>query len=191
MGLAEFITIALNMAVFLKDYPLIISIILLLTQLTRNLQYCKAAAFFRIKSFKKNINFDPNTLYTKRPVIEFSPICFVQKQENVELFVKSIQDFVDSKIIDRVHLITYNFVPLTNIDIYFIRSIEKLLNNAIYDNNGLLVTFIFQDNPDNQSLIYEMQSKIQTDVGDAITQKRIQTNTITIKIDQRDNKGTR
>lgn len=112
-------------------------------------------------------------------------MCFVQSQENVDLFVASIQKFIDSKIVDRVHLITYNFVPLTNIDIYFIRAIDVLLDNAIYDNNGLLISFIFKAQVTEDSLISEMQTSITSKVDEAIKQKRIQPDTIQIKKDER------
>lgn len=103
----------------------------------------------------------------------------------MDAFVKSIQSFIDETIMTRVHLITYNFVPLTNIDVYFMRAIEQLLDNCIYDNNGLLITFIFQNNVDKNSLIFELQELIKNKVTDEISQKRIQTNTIIIKYDER------
>lgn len=127
--------------------------------------------------------FNPDELYKKLPIIEFTPICFVKTQENVDIFVNSLQKFIDQKIVDRVHVITYNFVPLTNIDIYFIRAMERLLDNSIYDNNGLLVKYIFQKEPSKSSLIYEMQESIQAKIQDAIKTKETQTSTIRIKID--------
>ncbi len=185
MGLAEFLTIVVNIAIFFKEYPLIISVVLLFAYLSRNAWICKFADLFNIKSKKLTKKFDPNTLYTKRPIIEFTPICFVQNQDNVDIFVKSIQDFIDSKILDHIHLITYNFEPLTNVDIYFIRAIEQLVDNVIYDNNGLLVLFIFQRGMEKETLIMEMQNTIKEKIDEAVKQKRIQIDTIQIKMDER------
>lgn len=132
-----------------------------------------------------NTSFNPDVLYTKRPVIEFAPHCFVINQNNVEIFVESIQSYIDRKLANRVHNITFNLTALTNIDIYFVRSIEKLVNNCINENNGLLLKIIVKSNIDKTSLIYDLNKLLKTMVSDAVIRKIIQPDTIIIKKDER------
>lgn len=117
------------------------------------------------KVFKKNKEndqeFKPELLYTSRPIIEFMPNCFIQNQQNVDIFVNSLQEFINKRVKSNVHLITFNFTNLNNIDIYFIRAIIQLLDNAIYKNSGYLFVFILQECVEKKSLLFELQDDIQ------------------------------
>ena len=124
--------------------------------------------------------FNPDSFYTKRPVIEFIPVCFILNQENATILIESIQLYIDKKLASNVNKVAFDLTHLTNIDLYFIRVVSKLLDNAINQNNGLLLKIILVQNIPPTDFLFKLNTEVSNLVQTAINDGRIQTNTIKI-----------